>query len=198
MRLWAVFLAASIAVLLVGCGQSEQVLTPERSSERTESARSEEATTEETTSAEESAAAQEASNTLCRGFGSQAQAQDYFDGPRPMPEERPQLDPDGNGVACDEPGNEAGVASAQPQYRTEPSAGGDQYGMLALANCQLAEAQASMNAQQFAAFQYELTDEMVAALEQDIDTNIQTLLVERGYTCDGTAEEVIEKYNEAR
>ena len=54
--------------------------------------------TEETTQA---SAPVEVSNTLCEGFSTQEMAQDYLDGPRPMPEERPQLDPDGNGVACD-------------------------------------------------------------------------------------------------
>ena len=90
-----------------------------------------------------------------------------------------------------------GATSTGTGWRTwlTASSGNDQYGMLELANCQLAEAQASMTPAQFEAFQYELTDEMVAALEQDIDTNIQTMLLERGYTCDGTAEGVIERYN---
>jgi hypothetical protein len=185
-----------------GEGESGREADPETTRATTEETTAETTRAREETSTEETTQASapvEVANTLCGGFSSQESAQEYFDGPEPWGDERQQLDPDGNGIACDEPGNEAGVPSRQPDYGVEQgAAGGDQYGMLDLANCQLAEAQASMTPAQFEAFQYELTDEMVAALEQDIDTNIQTMLLERGYTCGGTAEGIIERYNAGR
>jgi hypothetical protein len=89
----------------------------------------------------------------------------------------------------------------QPDHGVEQGAAGrDQYGngMEDLAYCQLREAQASMTPEQFEAFQYAVYDELFATIEQGIDTNLQTMLLERGYTCNGTAEGVIERYNAGR
>ncbi len=62
---------------------------------------------------------------------------------------------------------------------------------LDLATCQLAEAQAEMSPEEFAAFEQEVTDELIAALERGEQTDIQTILYERGYDCNGQAQEIL-------
>ena len=154
MRGWAATVAlVSVMLSAAACGgegESGREADPEttrsvieETTAETTRAR-EAASTEETTQA---SAPVEVANTLCGGFSSQESAQEYFDGPEPWGDERQQLDPDGNGIACDEPGNEAGDPSLQPDHGVEQGVAGrdqDGNGMEDLAYCQLREAQASM------------------------------------------------------
>jgi hypothetical protein len=120
-RVWAATVAlVSVMLSAAACGgegESGREADPETTRAATEETTAETTRAREETSPEETTQAGapvEVSNTLCKGFSTQERAQDYLDGPRPMPEERPQLDPDGNGIACDEPDNAVVAETPQP------------------------------------------------------------------------------------
>jgi hypothetical protein len=129
----------------------------------------------------------------CAGFASRGLAQNYLDDPNSLPAEREALDADGNGIACDEPGNETGTRTAaaeaariQDGERTNP----DDRAALGLRRCQLAEAQRDLGPERFTALQEEFAAEVEAADPGDAPS-IQQFLAEKGYTCGGRAEEML-------
>lgn len=176
-------MASLAVVVLAGCGgdqqarqEAEETTVIEKTVFQTVEVTQEE-TTQETT--------QEVAAVSCSEFGDQMAAQQFYDYTATEAEQQA-LDADGNGLACDEPGA-IEERNAQGDTPLSPS---DQEN-LDLANCQFAEAQASMSPEEFQRFQDEITDELVTAIEQDIDTNLQTILFERGYDCDGRAQEIL-------
>ncbi len=63
--------------------------------------------------------------------------------------------------------------------------------MIDLANCQFAEARAESSPEELTRLKQEITDELIEAIEKGEDTDIQTLLLERRYDCDGRAQELL-------
>ena len=200
MNSWAMAACAVAAMLLVGCGRQEEALTPE------EEGRAGTTTAGETTSSALERTAAEGRTALpgeragratpvgCAGFASRGLAQNYLDDPNSLPAEREALDTDGNGIACDEPGNETGTRTAgaeaartQDGERTSP---GDDRAALGLRRCQLAEAQRDLGPEGFTALQEEFAAEVEAADPGDAPS-IQQFLAEEGYTCGGRAEEML-------
>ena len=182
-RLSVVLLVLTLASLGLGCGGGE---TPVEQAEEGEGVE-EVAPAPETTEAE--AAPIVIVNFNCASFDTREDAQARLDeaSGKIAVSVRRVLDANDNGVACDEEGSNVGADAQNADAGPSPR----ERDMIGLANCQFAEAQASMTPEQFATFQEEVTNELIAAIEQDIDTNVQTILLERGYTCDGTAEEVL-------
>src|SRR5215213_7591441 len=110
-------------MLLVGCGGQEEAPTPEEEGRAETTAGETTSATEKTSSAFERRApggrtalpgerAGRATPVGCAGFASRGLAQNYLDDPNSLPAEREALDTDGNGIACDEPGNETGTRTS--------------------------------------------------------------------------------------
>ena len=199
MNSWAMVACAVAAMLLVGCGRQEQAPTPE------EEGRAGTTTAGETTSSALERTAAERRTALpgeragratpvgCAGFASRGLAQNYLDDPNSLPAEREALDTDGNGIACDEPGNETGTRTAEAdaaRIQDAEQASPDDQVALGLRRCQLAEAQRDLGPEGFTALQEEFAAEVEAADPGDAPS-IQQFLVEKGYTCDGQAEEIL-------
>ena len=157
MNSWATVVCAVAAVLLVGCGWQDDAPTPEEEGRaETTAGETTSSATEKTSSASERTTpggraalpgerAGRATPVGCAGFASERLAQDYLDDPNSLPAEREALDTDGNGIACDEPGNEtgtrtAGAAEAARTQDGERASTGDDRAALGLRRCQLAEA----------------------------------------------------------
>ena len=205
MKSWLMVVCAVAAVLLVGCGGQEEAPTPEE--ERRAETTAGEATssaTEKTSSASERTTpggrtalpgerAGRATPLGCAGFASRRLAQNYLDDPNTLPAEREALDTDGNGIACDEPGNETGTRTAgadAARIQNGEQSRPDDQAALGLRRCQLAEAQRDLGPERFTALQEEFAAEVEAADPGDAPS-IQQFLAEKGYTCDGQAEEIL-------
>lgn len=182
----ALISALFFIVFLAGCGgqQANQDNENTRTVERTV-IQTVEVTQEETIEEATQGTTEASASVDCSGFGDQMAAQQFYDFTATDTEQKV-LDTDGNGLACDEPG----AIEERNASGDTPLSQGDQEN-LNLANCQFAEAQSEMSPEEFQRFQDEITDELVIAIEQDIDTNIQTILLERGYDCDGQAQEIL-------
>ncbi len=198
MKSWLMVVCAVVAMLLVGCGGQEEAPTLEEESRA-------ETTTEETTSSASERTTPGGRTALpgeragratplgCAGFASRELAQNYLDDPNALPAEREALDTDGNGIACDEPGNETGTRTAEAdaaRIQDAEQASPDEQAALGLRRCQLAEAQRDLGPEGFTALQEEFAAEVEAADPGDAPS-IQQFLAEKGYTCDGQAEEIL-------
>jgi hypothetical protein len=204
MKSWMMVVCAVAAMLLVGCGGKEEVPTPEEEGRAGTTAGETTSATETTSSASERTIpggrtalpgerAGRATPVGCAGFASRGLAQNYLDDPNSLPAEREALDTDGNGIACDEPGNETGTRTAgadaariQDGERTNP----DDRAALGLRRCQLAEAQRDLGPEGFTALQEVFAAEVEAANPGDAPS-IQQFLAEEGYTCGERAEEML-------
>ena len=198
MKSWLMVVCAVAAMLLVGCGGQEESPTPEEeghaemAAEETTSSASERTTPGGRTTLPGERAGR-ATPVGCAGFASERLAQDYLDDPNSLPAEREALDTDGNGIACDEPGNEtgtrtAGADAARIQDGEQPSP--DDQAALGLRRCQLAEAQRDLGPERFTALQEEFAAKVETADPGDAPS-IQQFLAEEGYTCGGRAEEML-------
>jgi hypothetical protein len=198
MKSWLMVVCAVVAMLLVGCGGQEEAPTLEEESRA-------ETTTEETTSSASERTTPGGRTALpgeragratplgCAGFASRELAQNYLDDPNALPAEREALDTDGNGIACDEPGNETGTRTAEAdaaRIQDAEQASPDDQAALGLRRCQLAEAQRDLGPEGFTALQEEFAAEVEASDPGDAPS-IQQFLAEKGYTCDGQAEEIL-------
>ncbi len=198
MKSWLMVVCAVVAMLLVGCGGQEEAPTLEEESRA-------ETTTEETTSSASERTTPGGRTALpgeragratplgCAGFASRELAQNYLDDPNALPTEREALDTDGNGIACDEPGNETGTRTAEAdaaRIQDAEQASPEDQAALGLRRCQLAEAQRDLGPEGFTALQEEFAAEVEAADPGDAPS-IQQFLAEKGYTCDGQAEEIL-------
>ena len=205
MKSWLMVVCAVAAVLLVGCGGQEEAPTPEEERRaETTAGETTSSATEKTSSASERTTpggrttlpgerAGRATPVGCAGFASERLAQDYLDDPNSLPAEREALDTDGDGIACDEPGNEtgtrtAGAEAARIQDGEQPSH--DDQAALGLRRCQLAEAQRDLGPERFTALQEEFAAKVETADPGDAPS-IQQFLAEEGYTCGGRAEEML-------
>lgn len=205
MNSWAMVVCAAAAVLLVGCGGQEEEPTPEEEGRaETTAGKTTSSATEKTSSASERTTpggrtmlpgerAGRATPVGCAGFASERLAQDYLDDPNSLPAEREALDTDGDGIACDEPGNEtgtrtAGAEAARIQHGEQPSP--DDQAALGLRRCQLSEAQRDLGPERFTALQEEFAAKVETADPGDAPS-IQQFLAEEGYTCGGRAEEML-------
>ena len=205
MNSWVMVVCAVAAVLLVGCGGQEEAPTPEEERRaETTAGETTSSATEKTSSASERTTpggrttlpgerAGRATPVGCAGFASERLAQDYLDDPNSLPAEREALDTDGDGIACDEPGNEtgtrtAGAEAARIQDGEQPSP--DDQAALGLRRCQLAEAQRDLGPERFTALQEEFAAKVETADPGDAPS-IQQFLAEEGYTCGGRAEEML-------
>ena len=89
-------------------------------------------------------------------------------------------------------------ADQAPQYDQEGSQYGDgarlapdEQAVLGLGECQLAEAQADLGPEGFAALQDEFIAQVEATPSPEDVQSIQEFLAERGYTCEGTADDIL-------
>ena len=205
MNSWVMVVCAVAAVLLIGCGGQEEAPAPEEEGRaETTAGETTSSATETTSSASERTTpggrtalpgerAGRATPVGCAGFASERLAQDYLDDPNSLPAEREALDTDGNGIACDEPGNEtgtstAGAEAAGSQDGEQPRP--DDRAALGLRRCQLAEAQRDLGPERFTALQEEFAAKVETADPGDAPS-IQQFLAEKGYTCGGRAEEML-------
>lgn len=118
LRRVALIVTLPVMMLLAACG--EEQASQEEQQRRTEIVEetifetvevTEEVTQEET---EAPGTPVETTDVPCSGFGSQMQAQQFFDA-NATEAERRALDTDGNGLACDEPRNEGRSGASNPQ-----------------------------------------------------------------------------------
>jgi len=195
---YAVFSLLLSFVLLVGCGgEEDQGMQPPREGE---GAAEEQTTTAETTAAMETTAGETANGgsvLRCEDFVSPELAQEYYSGRYATKSEKEIMDADGNGTACDESGNEVGSASAGAPNRDSQSGivaqrTPEEQAMVELGACQTAEARTDLGAEGYAALREEFLAQVETANPSDAPS-IQEFLAERGYTCDGRADEVLNR-----
>jgi hypothetical protein len=204
MKSWVMVVCVVAAMLLVGCGGQEEAPTPEEEGRAETTAGETTSATEKTSSAFDRTTpggrtalpgerAGRATPVGCAGFASRGLAQNYLDNPNSLPAEREALDTDGNGIACDEPGNETGTRTAGADAaRIQDGEQASPYDQVALGlrRCQLAEAQRDLGPERFTALQEEFAAEVETADPGDAPS-IQQFLAEEGYTCGGRAEEML-------
>jgi hypothetical protein len=197
MRLCVVITLLLLFGLLAGCG-GEEGREQQPPSENEEAA--EQTTTAGTTAAMETTANETADRRpvlRCEDFVSQELAQNHYRGRYALEAEKEVMDADGNGTACDEPGNEVGSASAdapdsEDQYDVSAQRTPEEQELIELGACQTAEARVELGPERYAAVREEFLARVDAADPDDAPT-IQEFLAERGYTCDGKADEVLNR-----
>lgn len=197
MRLCVVITLLLSFGLLVGCGGEEgQEQQPPPENEGA----AEQTTTAGTTAAMETTGSETAdrrSVLRCEDFVSRELAQNYYGGRYATEAEKEVMDADGNGTACDEPGNEVASASAdapasEGQNDVSAQRTPEEQELIELGACQTAEARVELGPERYAALREEFLARVDAA-DPDDEPTIQEFLAERGYTCDGRADEVLNR-----
>lgn len=197
MKLCAVIALLLLSGSLVRCGGEEG--REQQPPPQNEGA-AEQPTTAGTTAAMETTASETADGgpiKRCGDFVSRELAQNYFSGRYARESEKEALDADGDGTACNEPGNEVGSAPAEAptsEERSDASAQRtpEEQALVELGACQTAEARVELGPERYAALREEFLARVDAADPDDAPT-IQEFLAERGYTCDGRADEVLNR-----
>ena len=183
--------------LLVGCGGEEG---QEQQPPPDNQGAAEQTTTAGTTAAMETTASETTDGRpilRCEDFVSQELAQNHYTGRYALEAEKEVMDADGNGMACDEPGNEVGSGSAdasasEDQYDVSAQRTPEEQELIELGACQTAEARLELGSGRYAVLREEFLARVDAADPDDVPT-IQEFLAERGYTCGGRADEVLNR-----
>ena len=168
-------LAASLLLVLAGCGQAPV--------ERAEGREGVEEVAPEQTARE----AAIVPNFNCASFATQEEAQARLDdGDEAV---REVLDADGNGTACDEPGANVGADARADVERTEGQLSPNDQAAMNLGECQNQEALADLGPERFRVFSERIVDEVLSGKYE----SIQEAAAAHGYTCGGRAEEVLSR-----
>ncbi len=154
---------------------SEETTTEEVTQETTGSSKSEQASTPKAKS--------DLPTVNCAGFGSPGGAEQFFF--NATPEQKEALDPNGNGIPCDEEGNKANPKNKAPGGG--PKLSPEDQEEVNLLNCQAREVEEDLGPVE----QERLTQELVEDIEAGRGTSLAGLLAERGYTCGELAADVL-------